>query len=154
MFFNQIALIMFIIFQDFLMVQQVLLSPQVKQSIIFSKKLVYTSCLTYYQTTYDLRSQEIRKYQENLKTSYNYYLMLSLPSNLKNLSLLVKISSKAEIELFPYCAISHENQSLSQIFCEYIAAKGQKINQSFCKTNFDKIVRFSVLKTWFTKEPS
>ena len=34
-----------------LMVEQIFLSPQVKRSIIFSNKLVYTSCLTSYRTT-------------------------------------------------------------------------------------------------------
>ena len=35
--------IMFIIW-DFLIVKQIFLSPQVKQSVIMSNKLVYTSC--------------------------------------------------------------------------------------------------------------
>ena len=38
--------IMFIIFRDFLKVEQIFLSPQVKRSVINSKKLVYTSCET------------------------------------------------------------------------------------------------------------
>ena len=37
---------MFIIFRDFLKVEQIFLSPQVKRSVINSKKLVYTSCET------------------------------------------------------------------------------------------------------------
>ena len=39
------ATIMLIKFWDFLMVEQIFLSPQVKQSVIISTKLVLTSCL-------------------------------------------------------------------------------------------------------------
>ena len=35
---------MFITFQDFLMVEQIFLSPQVKQNVIISNKLVYQAC--------------------------------------------------------------------------------------------------------------
>ena len=42
--------IMFITFWDFLMTEQIFLSPQVKGSKIISNKLVYTSCLTSCQT--------------------------------------------------------------------------------------------------------
>ena len=42
---------MFIIFWDLLMVEQIFLSPQVKRSVIISNKLVYAICLTSYQTT-------------------------------------------------------------------------------------------------------
>ena len=38
--------IMFIVFWDFLMVEHIFLSPQVKRSMIIGNKLVYTSCLT------------------------------------------------------------------------------------------------------------
>ena len=37
---------MLIIFPDFVMVEQILLSPQVKRSVIISNILVYTSFLT------------------------------------------------------------------------------------------------------------
>ena len=43
-----------------MMFEQIFLSPQVKQSVIISNKLVYTNC----QTNWDLGSYEIRKYQE------------------------------------------------------------------------------------------
>ena len=46
----------------------------------------------------------------------NYYLVLS--PGIKILSVLVKISSKTETELFPYSVISHEKYGLFQIFCE------------------------------------
>ena len=45
------------------------LSPQVKQSVIISNKLAYTSCLMICWTTSDLASKEIRKCQENIETS-------------------------------------------------------------------------------------
>ena len=35
-----------IIFWDFLMLEQIFFSPQAKQSVIISNKLVYTSCIT------------------------------------------------------------------------------------------------------------
>ena len=43
--------IMFIIFWDFLMVEKIFLSPQVKRSVIISNKLVCTSCLTSCRTS-------------------------------------------------------------------------------------------------------
>ena len=43
----------------------------------------------------------MRKYKENLKSLYNYFLVLSPPPEIKVLSVLVKISLKTEIELFP-----------------------------------------------------
>ena len=43
--------IMFIMFWDFLMVEQIFISPQVKPSVIIGNKLVYTSCFTSCQTT-------------------------------------------------------------------------------------------------------
>ena len=43
--------IMFIIFLNFLMVEQIFLSPRVKRSVIISNKLVYASYLTTCRTT-------------------------------------------------------------------------------------------------------
>ena len=63
------------------MAEQIFFSPQVKRSVIVSNKLVYASCIA-----------NIRKYQQNLKTSWNYCLALSRPSEMKILSELVKIS--------------------------------------------------------------
>ena len=46
----------FLILGDFLMVERLLLSLQVKRNVIISSKLVYTSCLTLpYLKTSDLR---------------------------------------------------------------------------------------------------
>ena len=36
---------MFIIFLDFLMVEQIFLSPQVRRGVSISNKLIYTDCL-------------------------------------------------------------------------------------------------------------
>ena len=41
--------------------------------------MVYTSCLSCCQMTYNFGSQEIRKCQEIIKASWNYSLVLSLP---------------------------------------------------------------------------
>ena len=59
---------MFIIFRDFLMVEQI--SPQVKRSVIISNKLAYTSFLTSCQMT---------EYRKNLETSSNYCQALNRP---------------------------------------------------------------------------
>ena len=64
-----LQIIMFIIFWDFLMVEQILFSPQTKQSVIIGNKLVYFSCLTSCRTTSDLGSQQIKRYKKNLKDS-------------------------------------------------------------------------------------
>ena len=47
----------------------------------------------------------------------------SLPSKLKYFLILAGNCSKIEVENFPYCAISHENQSLSHIFCPWLSRK-------------------------------
>ena len=47
--------IMFIIFSDFLMFEQIFLSPQVKRNMTITNKLVYTSLLTSCQTTQNLQ---------------------------------------------------------------------------------------------------
>ena len=41
---------MLITFRDFLMADQIFLSPQVKRSVIISNKVVYTSFVASYQT--------------------------------------------------------------------------------------------------------
>ena len=53
------------------------------------------------QTNYDLRPYEIRKYEENLKTLYNYSLVLSLTPKIIISPELAKNSLKPEIEPFP-----------------------------------------------------
>ena len=73
---------MFIIF---FMIEQILLSPQVKQSVIISNKLVH-DCLT-----------NITKCQENLKTLQNYCVVLSSAPKINVLSVLVKTISKTKM---------------------------------------------------------
>ena len=51
------------------MVEKTFLSPQVKQSVIISNKVVCMSYLTSCRMTKDLGCWEIKKYQEVLKTS-------------------------------------------------------------------------------------
>ena len=92
---------MVILFWEVLMFYQIFFSPQVKRSLIVSNKLVYTSCLTSCHTTYDLESQEISKFQNNVKTLWNYNVVPSFPSKRKILSILAKGSLKIEIELRP-----------------------------------------------------
>ena len=77
---------MVIIFWECLKFYQIFLLPQLKRSLIISNKLVYTSCLKSCQTTEDLGSWEIRKDQNNLKTSWNYNLVPSLQRNFVNTS--------------------------------------------------------------------
>ena len=62
--------------------------------------MVYTSCITSYRTTEDLGPEEISEYQEDLKTSYNYNLVLGLAPKIEIFSILAKNSCKIEIELF------------------------------------------------------
>ena len=92
---------MYIIFSDFLMIDQIFLLPQVKQGVINFKKLVYMSRFRSCCTTYNLESQYIRKYQEIFKTSCNYCAVLSPLLEMKIISGLAKISCKIEIEPFP-----------------------------------------------------
>ena len=73
---------MFIIF---FMIEQILLSPQVKQSVIISNKPVHD-----YLTN-------ITKCQENLKTLQNYCVVLGSAPKINVLSVLVKIISKTKM---------------------------------------------------------
>ena len=44
---------------------------------------------------------------------------MDIPSpEMKLFSVLVKISWKTEVELFPICAVSHQDLSMSQMFSE------------------------------------
>ena len=85
--------IILIIFWDFLRVQQIFLWPHVKQSVIISNKLIYTSYLTSSQTSKDF-TWKIRKYQENLQTSYNFCLAICPLPEIKILSVVVELSWK------------------------------------------------------------
>ena len=52
--------------------------------------MAYTNFCTSCRTTYNLGSQEIRKYQENLKNSQNNSPVPSLPAKMKILLILAK----------------------------------------------------------------
>ena len=61
--------IMFIIFWDFLMIKQIFFSLQVKQRVIISNKLVYTSCLTSCGTKYQEVSGKYQNFIELLPSA-------------------------------------------------------------------------------------
>ena len=86
-----LATIMFIVFWDFLIAEQIFLSPQVKRSLIFKNKLVDKVAK---------RLKEIRKYQENLKTSQNHCLVLSLTPKMKFWQYFFKISKLSKFLYF------------------------------------------------------
>ena len=68
---------MVMIFCNFLMFYQIVFSPKKKKNIIaINEHSIYKLP---HKLPNILRSQEIRKYQENLKTSQNYSLVISLP---------------------------------------------------------------------------
>ena len=46
--------------------------------------------------------------------------MAILPAKMNVLLILAENSWKADIKTFPLCAISYENKSYSQIFCELL----------------------------------
>ena len=52
--------------------------------------MAYTSCLSSYEMTEDLRSLEIPNYQKNLKTSKNDSVVPSLPAKIKIWLMLAK----------------------------------------------------------------
>ena len=110
-----------IIFWEFLMFYQIFISLQVKRRLIISNKLVYTSCLTSCRTTQDLRPQKIRKVQNNVKTLWKYKPVLSLPLKNKILSIRAKDSLTIDFQLFLQQAISHAEQSFTQIFRPYFS---------------------------------
>ena len=60
-------------------------------------------------TTFNLGSEEIRKYLQNLKKFKNCGLVPSLPPKMKVSSMLAKKSLKVEIKLFKQCIILDEN---------------------------------------------
>ena len=99
------------------MFYQIFLSPQVKRSLFIRNRLAYTISQTSCRTTKDFRFQKIGKVQKNFKMSWNYNL---LPPKNKTLLILIKDSWKIEIEVLTQCAISHEYQSFSQVFCLWL----------------------------------
>ena len=66
--FLKISTLTLIIFCDFLMVEQIFLSPQVKRSVIITDKLIYTSYRA--SKNYDLKKLGNIRKLENFKTSF------------------------------------------------------------------------------------
>ena len=68
--------------------------------------------------------------------------MPSVSAKMKILSVLFKNYWKIDIEFFPYGSISHENQSLSQIFFEWLYVQNLYLQQQshnfkfFCNIHF------------------
>ena len=77
--------------------------------------MVYTSCFTSCQTTWDLGSEEIRKYYENLKPSKNYSLVSSLHPKMKLLSIKRKTVLKLKLNFYR-SALFHTNTKVSLIY--------------------------------------
>ena len=85
---------MFIIFCDFLMIEQIFLSAQVKPSVIITKKTWYIRVAS--QVVERLESQDLKTFENIRKIIIellqNNGLVLSPPLEMKILSLLTKIS--------------------------------------------------------------
>ena len=79
-----------IIFEDFLTLYQNLFSPQGKRSVIISYKHGVYELPHELPNDSKLMTLENRKDQENLETSSNYNLVISLPSKLKMFLLFVE----------------------------------------------------------------
>ena len=74
---------------------------------------------------------ETKKYQESVQTLQSDSQVASLSVNVKFLLILVKNPAKTEIKLLPLCAISLENSSYSQVFCELLFLKNFFHSNSF-----------------------
>ena len=74
---------------------------------------------------------ETKKYQEFVQTSQSDSQVPSLSVKGKFLLILAKNSAKTEIKPLPLCAISLENSSYSQIFCELLSLKNLFDSNSF-----------------------
>ena len=74
---------------------------------------------------------ETKKYQEFVQTSQSDSQAPSLSVKGKFLLILAKNSVKTEIKPLPLCAISLENSSYSQIFCELLSLKNLFDSNSF-----------------------
>lgn len=83
---------------------------------------VYTSCIISYQTTEGLESQEMRKFQEILKTTSNYNLVAGHPPNIKFLPLWVKHCQKLDAKIFPWCTICMKSK-VCLIYCPWFSLK-------------------------------
>ena len=66
---------------------------------------------------------------------------------------LVKVSRKTEIELFPQCAIPHENQSLSEIFYEIVEVKKKNLRALLLSNTLSKLLSKSEVRVKFLRFP-
>ena len=85
----------------FLMFYQLFFSPQMKRYAIVNYKHVM------YELPHELPNNS--RLQKSVKTSQNESLVACPSAKMKVFLILAKNFSKAEIKLFPYCTISHEN---------------------------------------------
>ena len=79
--------------------------------------MIYKSCLASFQTTLDLGFQEIRKYQENLKISYNFNVvpgLLPKKENFVNASRNFLKNRKLTFSIVHY--LTEKRKSASNIF--------------------------------------
>ena len=83
------------------MFYQIFLSPQGKRSLIITNQLVYTC---YLRVVEQLKTSDLRKLGKlklhNVKISWKYNVVSSLPPKKKILLILAKDSLKIEIERF------------------------------------------------------
>ena len=75
--------------------------PEWREAWLLVINMAHTNFLTCCWTTYNLESQEIRKYQENLKNSQNNSLVPSRNAKMKILLILAKNSLKNRNSTFP-----------------------------------------------------
>ena len=110
--------ILIIIFWNFTILQYRSDSPQVKRNLISSiANLVYELP---HELPNDLRlrkSQEIRKYQKNIKFRWTYSPVPSLLSRTQILQIAVKKHAKTDTKLFFSCSVLLRYSILFQIFC-------------------------------------
>ena len=81
---------MFIVFQDFLMVEEILFSPQVKRSVITSNKLLYLSELSH-ELLNDLRVRILGNLGK-IQNLEDLLLGAQIPEEKEILSVRIKIS--------------------------------------------------------------
>ena len=74
---------------------------------------------------------ETKRYQESVQTSQSDSQVNSLSVKVRFLLILAKNSAKTEIKPLLLCAISLENSSYFQIFCELLSLKNLFDSNSF-----------------------
>ena len=118
----KVHIIPVIIFWDFLMSDKTFLSLKVKRSMIFSNK--DGVCEFPHEFLNELSLRILGNYKRSGK-SENFIELWSSPQSFSQkiiLSILSKNSWKMEIELFLYCAISHETTVCLNILSMFVSA--------------------------------